>query len=385
MNIVLLILPLVFLFAGAGVYVALLAIGFYKLISGADIPILNKELVCGGASRQLAACYQLFRFKQSIAATVNIIKIPAVTATILLFGFGLLSYTWSATPDRTLDSASKLLALTGVFAFILANSKPAECNYSRYIIAVMFIAPAIIIAKTAGYIHIKHIDKGIAYYMLVLPVFYSHLLIDKKYKLAVYASLILTIAALFMQTMDAAKIAIIITAVFVFMHSKDIKLSAATWLIPAAIFLLPALTNVLTYNEYAAQLIGQLPESWRIRIAMWQQGYEVIMVHPWSGYGMDSSRTIMHANGEQVFQNHPHNIALQIWVELGLEGALLLAFATYSAFRLANRCAPVYLCIGLIYSVFAFVSFSAFAEWWVSSLYFAIITAKIFQDQRNEA
>jgi O-antigen ligase len=79
-------------------------------------------------------------------------------------------------------------------------------------------------------------------------------------------------------------------------------------------------------------------------------------------------------NRSEPIPLHPHNIALQIWLELGLFGALLFAAVLITIiFECAkksrdplNRAAS----LGLLSSFFivALLSFSAWQAWWLSAL-----------------
>jgi O-antigen ligase len=67
------------------------------------------------------------------------------------------------------------------------------------------------------------------------------------------------------------------------------------------------------------------------RLAIWQRVIEVIQQNPMTGHGLGAFRTIEEIipsgefAGRLLAPNHPHNMALQIWVELGVFGAAIFA------------------------------------------------------------
>lgn len=111
-----------------------------------------------------------------------------------------------------------------------------------------------------------------------------------------------------------------------------------------------------------------LPPSWARRLEIWTFTGDKWMEHPVRGWGLDASRTF---KGD--IQLHPHDGALQVWLELGWPGAVLMAgFWAYLFWRTlgavdeerdftAAACATatVYLVIGAI-------SFGLWQEWWIA-------------------
>jgi O-antigen ligase len=67
------------------------------------------------------------------------------------------------------------------------------------------------------------------------------------------------------------------------------------------------------------------------RLAIWQRVIEVIQQNPMTGHGLGAFRTMEEIipsgefAGRLLTPNHPHNMALQIWVELGVFGAAIFA------------------------------------------------------------
>lgn len=75
----------------------------------------------------------------------------------------------------------------------------------------------------------------------------------------------------------------------------------------------------------------KLPLSWEHRVRMWAYCWELIQQAPLIGHGFDASRvyderTFLTPDGRNipVISMHPHNVGLQIWLETGVIGVVLI-------------------------------------------------------------
>ena len=117
---------------------------------------------------------------------------------------------------------------------------------------------------------------------------------------------------------------------------------------------------------HAAAAAGKL--SWSARLDVWRFVVARISAHPVRGWGLDASRLFPH-----IVPLHPHDAALQVWLELGAPGAVLAAtfwgwLATRTGVLHARdptlaSCAAgslgAYLTIGAL-------SFGVWQEWWLA-------------------
>jgi O-antigen ligase len=76
-----------------------------------------------------------------------------------------------------------------------------------------------------------------------------------------------------------------------------------------------------------------VPESSRQRLDIWSFAAERISERQWFGWGLEASRTM------PAVPLHPHNAALQVWLELGLIGAILFALIWLRVFESVARVA----------------------------------------------
>jgi O-antigen ligase len=125
-----------------------------------------------------------------------------------------------------------------------------------------------------------------------------------------------------------------------------------------------AVWAVRHFFDYAA-IQDALPKTDSLRMGYWSHAIDWIGERPVRGWGLDASR--MFGPGIVL---HPHNNPLQIWLELGVIGAVAAAaFWGVVLSRLARpgpslpavataACAAAYLLFG--------VNFGVWQEWWVA-------------------
>lgn len=152
--------------------------------------------------------------------------------------------------------------------------------------------------------------------------------------------------------------------------------------------------------------VSALPNSAAHRLLIWDFTAERIAQRPIFGWGMDSSRAIpggtlrtdeatrvafgltspaahhwfIHA---QMLPLHPHNLALQVWLELGAVGAVLMAMLLA---MLALACRTPAACGAYAAAlVISMLSYGAWQYWWVSGLLLAAVTAGALAPRRKPA
>lgn len=109
-----------------------------------------------------------------------------------------------------------------------------------------------------------------------------------------------------------------------------------------------------------------LPPSWARRVEIWAFAVDRWRLNPVQGLGLDSSR-----NFPGFIPLHPHDGAVQIWLELGLAGAVLAAaFWALLFWRIAERAkerlwAATACATATVYLVIGAISFGLWQEWWL--------------------
>ena len=150
----------------------------------------------------------------------------------------------------------------------------------------------------------------------------------------------------------------------------------------AAFFLLTPLAVLVAPVR---ELEARLPLSWSERVAYWTYAVQRIAEHPLRGWGLDASR----AFGPNIGL-HPHNDALQLWLELGALGAAFAALVWVFVFRRLARdqrslAAASAAASAAVYVLFGAVSFGVWQEWWLALGALAAVIAALADRDENEA
>ena len=119
------------------------------------------------------------------------------------------------------------------------------------------------------------------------------------------------------------------------------------------------------------------------RLLIWSFAGDRIAERTLTGWGLDASRAM--PGGENLIRPgqtwmplHPHNAALQLWLELGVPGAVLFALLVALAWqalagapwpRLFAAAAGASLAIALFA---CFASYGIWEEWWLGTLWFSL-------------
>ena len=118
-------------------------------------------------------------------------------------------------------------------------------------------------------------------------------------------------------------------------------------------------------GRYGA-LEAAIQPSWSERMSYWSHALDWTRDHPVRGWGLDASRMF----GPGIIL-HPHDDALQVWLELGLVGALLMAAIWWLAVSRLARRTPQPWPAGVaasasVYLLFGAVNFGVWQEWWLA-------------------
>ncbi|MEQ8320948.1 MAG: hypothetical protein RH946_11825 [Rhodospirillales bacterium] len=133
-------------------------------------------------------------------------------------------------------------------------------------------------------------------------------------------------------------------------------------------------------NPRVFQSQSMVPNSVMHRFAMWSFATEKIDENPWFGWGVGSSRHIPQndrrvAKNMEIMPLHPHNMALQIRLELGVPGILLFSgLAFLILYKLATFSDNVWKCgvasaTAVSWLFVANVSFGIWQSWWIATAF----------------
>lgn len=156
----------------------------------------------------------------------------------------------------------------------------------------------------------------------------------------------------------------------------------------ALTMIFPLLPGNLLSPERHFEWLRNVSTSGLHRLYIWQFTAENIQKHPFIGFGFDASRAL--PGGKEIAAEnwakmplHPHNAALQVWLELGLPGALVLAglflAAGFAIARIEERLARA-VCLASLLAACAplMASFGVWQSWWLGSLTMCAAAAVAF-------
>ncbi|MBL6931626.1 MAG: O-antigen ligase family protein [Rhodospirillales bacterium] len=152
----------------------------------------------------------------------------------------------------------------------------------------------------------------------------------------------------------------------------------------------PAVLKETPPLQKYVDVLPQLPNSTYHRLIIWEEVVDRIWQRPVIGFGFDSSRGMTDAKTSQDFSLtyrgkriyeihsepiplHPHNAALQVWLELGGLGATLYTAILLVLVRLVGRSNSFQGAVGLgTLTTAIFISFTAYGawqSWWQATLW----------------
>ncbi|MEK9677948.1 MAG: O-antigen ligase family protein [Rhodospirillaceae bacterium] len=315
----------------------------------------------------------------------------------LLIAAGLVTVGLAARLEKTHSDAITSALMAGmVVALCLVVLEAATYNWiGRQLRGLEW--PDIINFETGGESLTGLIKAPIAILcLLIWPVMARWMAAGNKLiPLALYVALIAS-AAWF----DATTAMLVLVAGGVLVALGRWNLRVITRLFAAAALILivamPLLVRPITSTGFlmaadSGKTSIPIPVSGISRLHIWQFVSEKVSERPWTGWGLKSSRYVegadqkytvirQDAQGREAILYkdfnlplHPHNQALQIWLELGLIGALIAGLTAFAViWRGAERAGS--LGLGLIAGILIFdlLSFGAWQNWWIAAQFLAI-------------
>ena len=326
------------------------------------------------------------------AANLRSLVAPAILLGLLLLWSGL-SAVWSIHPLRSLEVAGHLGGLwIGALVLIAAESRlahPVRLLVCALIGMGISIFLAVIELTThgvlSGLLYRHHyfptgMNRGaVASAVLLLPALATAIHLRRPV-LGAAAGFGMT-AIVYALKATIAKLALpaacVAAGMLLLARGAMVRIAAL-----ATILLM--LTAPLTFPRLA-DIPGALDRAYAFkqslghRLEIWHFVGDRIAERPLWGWGLDASRAIPGGDqlirlGEKWLPLHPHNAALQLWLELGLPGCTLFAcFAALLWVRLDRVGYPPLFAAaaggGLFAAMIAaFGSYDIWHEWWIGAL-----------------
>ncbi|MHB2168644.1 O-antigen ligase family protein [Alsobacter sp. R-9] len=365
--------------------------GFGLLAAALPLAVMtfrSLPLVCGLAAACLLAAWAM---AGALRRPRDLVMVAALVLLLLVAG---LSIEHTPVPREAIEVLLAHAALPIAVALVLASADPPPAPRKAALVLVCGLALAAVLL-------IVELRTG----LLLHRLFRANLNPSKMNQSAVVMALwlwptlvlaratvgrngtaaltLLVGVAVFMSESETAKLALVCgAAAFV------LFMTGWRWLIPAlavavALFMLvqPFIPAIVDEVLPAAALDAMKEGHARERLLIWRAFSAATALQPMTGFGFDSSgeigagpllQRVPEALRDGIRDSHPHNMGLQVWVELGLMGAFLVAVALGRMVRAAGRLDPAVVpaaAAAIVTAVVvAAVGYGAWQAWWLSAL-----------------
>lgn len=311
--------------------------------------------------------------------------------------WGGVSALWSVDPIRSLIVAARLTGLfaagLALFAAARAITAPGRLALLLVVGLTLGIAMALTELATEGVLSAYFSERtyqsarlnqaSIAFAVLLLPV--SAMLFYLGHKVCAALLVIATVGTIYALAGTAAKAVLIagLPMSLLLYRSGPIVAGAA-----AVISIIIIITAPLTFARLEQlPALSESADSVKLsaghRLLIWSFTGDRIAERPLGGWGLDSSRAIPGGEdpirpGETWLPLHPHNAPLQLWLELGVPGAVLFAFVVALAWRALAHAGwpPLFFAAAggslTIAFVGCFATYGIWQEWWLGTLWFSL-------------
>jgi exopolysaccharide production protein ExoQ len=349
---------------------------------------------------------------------------PWGTAALMtvLTAWGALTALWSIDPGRSIQLAAQV-AGTGLAGLILWSAARGLDARGATAVGNGFVAGLLVALALLGFEiltggmlteFLRHSLQGpdtlfiysVAFNrttsVLAIFVWLAVLvLVPRRRPLAALGIVAATFFLLTRLENSSSVVALAIGAAVFLASSVNLKrtLRVVSVLIVAGGLASPFIATRITESESLAQVAANIPTSFLHRLIIWNFAGERSLERPFFGWGLDASRAMpgratdmtaeintlkpgsdnrgqgVRNDALQAMPLHPHNAMLQLWLEIGLPGAVmgllgvLLALGRIAGLGLSRRHAAAVASLVVTAVVIALLSYGIWQVWWMATLW----------------
>lgn len=132
------------------------------------------------------------------------------------------------------------------------------------------------------------------------------------------------------------------------------------------------------------------------RMEIWDFVSSYALESPWVGHGLEATRYVRSFKDSMLYHDkasvlHPHNFAVQLWVEFGLTGVLFgSAFFAFLLWKISTRLpaqARVSLTVLMTATTAAAISYGLWQSWWMGLFVFlsalCLLVMRLFESRKE--
>jgi O-antigen ligase len=329
------------------------------------------------------------------------VRVPASFFALLLV-LGTASALWSITPLRSLAVVARIggLAVAGlslVAAVPLVRSRSILLALAAGAAAGIMLAIAELATGggisnlffTRRFTPTRINEAATVMAVLMMPLAATPLAGPWRIPLLVLG--LATVATIGLLSGTTAKVALVLGVVVAGIVYLDHRRLARVGALLVALLVLTAPLTLprLAASDLLLKTAGEMKISASHRLLIWSFVGDRIAEKPLLGWGLDTSRAIpggkeLLQSGQEKLPLHPHNASLQLWLELGLPGALLGALLLSGLFRMLAasdwpRAYAAAVAGALSIALIGLLdSFSLWNESWQATLWYAAFVVLVF-------
>jgi O-antigen ligase len=338
----------------------------------------------------------------------------------------LFSYYWTINSDRTLEVIGPISGIIFAIYILLSITSTNKIKNMDNLIGIPMILTSIcifldlffnseirsnlaILAGDQPTSESGNYSRGIIILTIMMPLSVAMYLNEKKYNLAIVIFTLATVVII-LGPNNSSKIALIcalLSSLLIYFFGPRAFLCFGILSITIILFLpvlstkvFPVITNIDKNNSYYMPW-QSMPAGGSVihRLLVWEYVGSEIYKKPLLGHGVGTSRLI----GQNIILNapnsdieikggiplHPHNNFLQIWLELGIVGIIIITLIWIKVIKFGIRIRKNSYILGTgicssIVTIFVIcnLSFGVFQAWWMSIIAFLFLIS--FQSSKYE-
>jgi O-antigen ligase len=323
----------------------------------------------------------------------------------IVVGWGAVSASWAPEPEHSLVLAARLAGLfaAGLALAAAAGRIAAPARLGRFLLAGFLLALVLAVfdfssggaltrpLSTRPYqpAWLNQAANGFA--VLLLPL--AAALAAQGRRIAAIAFAAFASATVFALIGAAAKVALatgLATAALLYLAGAGAARVAGAGVVLSVLLIVTAPLTFARLERlpFFPRLADSIKSSAEHRLLIWSFVGDRIAERPLLGWGLDAARAIPGGrepirHGETWLPLHPHNGPLQLWLELGVPGAVLAALlAALAWFALAAGGWPrgfVAAAGGSLAaaSVACLGTYGIWEEWWLGALWLSLFLVRV--------